>query len=94
MGYEEPRPLLCGRCKVPVDVSAASGREETVCCRICGRSDTLEYARREAAQHTAHKLLSRMLSGLRAKDQPELYFRFVEGGDRRRAAAPWLQREP
>ncbi len=73
--------ILCGRCRLPVEFSAASGRDTTVCCPTCGQSDTLEEARREAAQHTAHRLLSSMLSGLRAKDQPELYFRFVEGGD-------------
>jgi len=85
-----PDRFCADAARFPSTFRPASGREETVCCRICGQNDTLEDARREAAQHTAHKLLSRMLSGLRTKDQPELYFRFVEGGDRRRAATPSL----
>ena len=82
MGLEEQQPILCGRCRRPVEVSAPAGRATIVCCPTCGQSDTLEEARREAAQHAAHRILWTMLSGLRAKDQPELYFRFVEGGDR------------
>jgi hypothetical protein len=85
MDFEELPLILCGCCKAPVVVSVSCGREPKVCCPVCGQSDTLENARREAAQHTAHRLLSSMLSGLRTKDQPELSFRFVEGGARRRA---------
>ena len=83
MGFEEPQLILCGRCRIAVEVSPASGGETKVCCPICGQTDTLDDARREAAQHTAHKLLSGMLRDVRTNDQPELYFRFVEGGDRR-----------
>ncbi|HZZ60333.1 MAG TPA: hypothetical protein VFE63_04050 [Roseiarcus sp.] len=82
MSFEEKQLILCGRCRRPVELSAPSGQATIVSCPTCGQSDTLEEARREAAQHTAHRVLSAMLSGLRAKDQPELYFRFVESGDR------------
>jgi len=78
---DDPRPILCGRCRVPVEISASSGDDKDdikVCCPTCGQSDTLEHARREASQHTAHKLLSNMLSGMRTNGQPELHFHFVE----------------
>ncbi len=81
MSFDEPQLILCGRCRVAVEVSTASGCETSVRCPQCGESDTLEDARREAAQHTAHELLSTMLRNLRPGG-PELYFRFVEGGDR------------
>ena len=84
MGFKGSQPILCGRCRIPVERSTETTRLTTVCCPNCGQTDTLEDARREAAQHTAHKLLSAML---RTNDQPELYFRFVEGDDRRPAQA-------
>lgn len=90
MDVNEPQRILCGRCRVPVQISAPSGYETNVCCPICGQSDTLEQARREASQHTAHILLSNMLGGLRTNDRPELFFHFVEGVDNRpgRGARP------
>lgn len=87
MAFEESQPILCGRCRVAVEVSTASGGEAKVRCPKCGRTDTLDDARREAAQHTAHKLLSAMLRDLRTNDQAELSFQFVEGGGRRPAQA-------
>ena len=87
MGSEDQHPILCGRCKIPVDVSA--GRERRVCCPACGQTDTLEEARREAGQHTAHTLLWRMLQGVLKKDQQEPSFRFVEGESRAERAFAW-----
>jgi hypothetical protein len=83
MGFDEHKPILCGRCRVPVEILTSSGRETKVHCPTCGHSETLEEARREASQHAAHMVLSNMLSGLRTNDRPELFFHFVEGGDRR-----------
>jgi hypothetical protein len=90
MRFEEPQLIMCGRCRVAVEVSASSACETRVCCPSCGESDTLEEARREAGQHTAHRLLSVMLRGLRTDDRPELYFRFVEGGESRAGLRPAL----
>jgi hypothetical protein len=83
MDFDERKPILCGRCRVPVEISAPSGWETKVHCPTCGQSETLEEARREASKHTAHVLLSNMLRGLRTNDRPELFFHFVEGGDSR-----------
>jgi hypothetical protein len=78
MPFGEAQQILCGRCKVPIGVSDSSSWEPTVTCPICGQSGTLEEARREAGQHAAHRLLSRMLDVL---DRPELSFRFIEGSE-------------
>ncbi len=79
------RPPLCGRCKVDVVLS-----DDMVRCPRCGQTDTLDDACREAAQHTAHKILSAVLRDSRTNDRPELYFRFVESGD----VEPWLTATP
>ncbi len=84
----EYRPLLCGRCKVRLDVPADPHDDSIVCCPACGESDTLHNALREAGRHVAHNLLSKMLRGAVAASgdpatgqSPPLHFRFVEGGD-------------
>lgn len=87
MTFGESQPILCGQCRVAVEISNASVFETKVHCPKCGRTDTLDGARREAAQHTAHKLLSAMLSDLRTNGQAELSFQFVEGGGRQPALA-------
>lgn len=79
MDFNEDRRILCGRCRIPVQIAASSDCETQVRCPICGHSDSLEEARREASQHTAHILLSSMLRGLGTSDRPELFFHFVEG---------------
>jgi uncharacterized paraquat-inducible protein A len=84
MDFEELEPILCGRCGIAVQVTASSRGEERVSCPRCGETDTLDDARREASRHTAHRVLSAMLSGM-GTDRPELAFRFVEGGRRE----PW-----
>ena len=68
--------VLCGRCKVPVSFSTSREPETTVRCPICGESDTLQNAAREAGQHSAYKILSYMLN--RPANKPELFFRFTE----------------
>jgi hypothetical protein len=68
--------LLCGRCGVAV-TSSIEGPTIFVCCPVCGESDTLENARREAGRHTAHQLLQLMLRAHLGKG-PALHFRFVE----------------
>jgi hypothetical protein len=85
----ENRTLLCGRCNVRLDVPADAGDDSIVSCPACGESDTLKNALREAGEHFAHKLLSRMLRGADsessapgAEPRPALYFRFVEDEDR------------
>ena len=79
------KSLLCGRCHVGLEVSANAYDDRIVRCPMCGETDTLSNALREAGQHVAHKLLSGMLrgafSGLATK-QPALHFRFVEAEDR------------
>ena len=90
MDLGEVEPILCGRCGVAVRIMASSGGETRVACPGCGETDTLADARREASRHTAHKLLSVMLSGMRTNDRPELFFRFVEGGGRE----PWPSAPP
>ena len=73
--------LLCGRCRVPVALDQ-SGAEIIVRCPECGESDTLEAARREAGQHSAHKLIQRALyRDPIEQQQPELAFRFIEEAD-------------
>ena len=71
-----PATVLCGRCKVPVSLSTSREPETTVRCLICGESDTLQNAAREAGQHSAYKVLSHILR--RPNDKRELYFRFTE----------------
>ena len=74
MDFDERKPILCGRCRVPVEISASSGWETKVHCPTCGHSETLKEARREASQHAAHILLSDMLRGLTTNDRPEPFF--------------------
>ena len=84
MHFDELEPILCGRCGVAVQVLASPGGETRVSCPRCGETDTLADARREASRHTAHKVLSAMLSGMET-GRPDVAFRFVEGGD----PEPW-----
>ena len=77
MALGQDGPILCGRCGVPVEASGSFGREPVVRCPVCGQTDTLDGARREACQHTAHALLSRILG--RPTDKPQSSYRFVEG---------------
>ena len=84
MGYDDSTVILCGRCRVAV-TSSTAGLAIFVFCPVCGESDTLENARREAGQHTAHQLLQLMLRAP-IKKGPMLHFRFVEeSGDQGRA---------
>ena len=79
MDFIEDRLILCGRCRIPVQIANCSDCETQVRCPRCGHCDSLEQARREANQHTAHMLLSSMLRGVGTSDRPELFFHFVEG---------------
>ncbi len=75
-------PLLCGQCRVRVEVSLERGGEPVARCLVCGRRDTLADAQREAELHRAHRLLSDMLRGADGQaKKPPLSFRFVEEGD-------------
>jgi hypothetical protein len=73
--YEIEDRIFCGRCEAPVQVEICQGTETTVRCPICGASDTLEGARREASQHTAHLLLKAALWPLKA-GEAEISYRF------------------
>jgi len=79
MGCDDSTFLFCGRCRVAV-TSSNAGLAIFVCCPVCGESDTLENARREAEQHTAHLLLQLVLRAPIGKG-PALHFRFIEESD-------------
>jgi hypothetical protein len=70
--------ILCGRCKTPVEIEAVRPIEEIVRCPVCGETDSIEAARREASQHTAYRLLRRALGPLNA-GAPEVRYRFHAG---------------
>ena len=76
MEHEGLGAILRGKCRTLVDVHR-SGGEAIVRCPICGESDTLREAQREARQYTAHRLIQRALTGL-TEPKPELTFRFIE----------------
>ena len=76
MFADDPVGIMCGQCRAAVRVSTV-GRDTIVVCSICGESDTLEAARREAGRHTAHLVLSRLLRS-EADGRPALRFRFIE----------------
>ena len=67
--------ILCGRCRAPVQIETPRAIEEIVRCPICGESDTVEAARKEASEHTAYVFLRRALGALKA-GAPEVRYRF------------------
>jgi hypothetical protein len=67
--------ILCGQCKAPVQIESYPGPETMVRCPICGVSETLEEARREASKHIAHSLLRAALWPMKA-GEPEVSYRF------------------
>ena len=85
MPVEAAKRLLCGRCRVRLDISAYGLDGPMVRCPTCGESDTVENALREAGQHVAHTLLSSMLrgavSGSSMPARAPLHFRFIECDD-------------
>ena len=75
MGFHEEEGIVCGRCRKPVQFETVRGIETIVRCPICGESDTLDAARREASEHTAHVFLQRALGPIKA-GAPEVRYRF------------------
>ncbi|RBP17241.1 hypothetical protein DFR50_103126 [Roseiarcus fermentans] len=74
MDFDE-EPILCGRCRTVVHLETPSVAETIVRCPVCGESDTLEAARREASQHTAYAFLQHALWPIKA-GAPEVRYRF------------------
>jgi len=72
---EPEERILCGRCNAPVRFETVRAVGEIVRCPICGESDTVEAARREASEHTAYVFLQRALSSLKA-NAPQVRYRF------------------
>ncbi len=61
---DDTKPILCGKCKVPIEIPANAGAEDTVRCPRCGISEKLKGATAEVgrflADHAA-QLLSKTL---------------------------------
>ena len=75
MDFDDEERILCGRCRTAVVCEAVSEGEAIVRCPICGESDTLVAARREASRHTAYAFLQRALKPIKA-GAPEVSYRF------------------
>lgn len=75
MNFDDEDRILCGRCRTEVHLELASGIETVVRCPVCGETDTLDAARREASQHTAYAFLQRALRPLKT-GAPEVRYRF------------------
>jgi len=61
---DETKPILCGKCEVPLEIPANADAESTVRCPRCGISEKLKSAAAEAGRFLAdHKaqLLSKTL---------------------------------
>ena len=78
MGFQEEERIVCGRCKEAVRIETMQASETVVRCPICGESDTLEAARREAGQHIAYVFLQSALGSLKA-NAPQVRYRFHAG---------------
>jgi transposase len=55
------RPILCGKCHVPVEGRVDEDGNRTVTCPNCGEHDTLENAAREAVKKVASETLRNAL---------------------------------
>ena len=83
MSSEETSPLLCGKCRIPVEGRTEADGSNRVRCPRCGENDTLNNAVREAAGHKAEKLVKGMFAGLgkspyvTVTSSPEHSFRFI-----------------
>ena len=76
MDFDDDERILCGRCRAAVVRCEAVSEVETIVrCPVCGESDTLEAARREASRHTAYAFLQRALRPIKA-GAPEVSYRF------------------
>ena len=83
MPMEAAKRLLCGRCRVRLEILAHGLDGPMVRCPTCGESDTVKNALREAGQHVAHTVLSSMLRGAASglgtpATRGPLHFRFIE----------------
>jgi hypothetical protein len=61
---DETKPILCGKCEVPLEIPANADAESTVRCPSCGISEKLKSAAAEAGRFLAdHKaqLISKTL---------------------------------
>lgn len=85
----EANIILCARCKVPIKGSGDPETDAIVTCPICGETDSLENALREASEYMADKVvhgsLDAMFAGLKGSPNikvttnplPERGYRFI-----------------
>lgn len=50
----ETAKILCGHCIVPADMPENPSGEDTLCCPVCDREDTVDRAVEEARRHATH----------------------------------------
>jgi len=82
---EESRPILCGKCHVPIKVNTKADGETWGFCPACGQQDRMDDTVREAAKNRVDKMIRKTFSGLQSsrsftvKSPPESKYRWVLG---------------
>jgi hypothetical protein len=78
----ETSPMLCGKCRVPVEGWTESDGNEWVSCPICGQRDRLDDALGEASEYKIAKIVGGPLpsfksGGMTIKGAPERQYRWI-----------------
>ncbi len=85
----ETKTLLCGHCRVPIEGRTYDDGHQEAVCPVCGQTDTIENAVREAGEYAAYELAKQLGSSfadtirdsdafkVTAHDLPERSFRFI-----------------
>jgi hypothetical protein len=85
----ETKTLLCGHCRVEIEGRTYDDGHQEAVCPVCGQTDTIENAIREAGEYAAHELAKQFGANIAdtfrdsdvfkvtAHDLPERSFRFI-----------------
>ena len=63
---DDTKPFLCGKCKVPLEIPANAGAEDTVRCPGCGISETLKNVTAEVNRFLADYASQQMSKTIRS----------------------------
>ena len=79
----ETRPILCGKCHVPIKGGIERDGDAWGICPNCGQEDRMDEIVREVSKYHVDKMVDGMFSGIRSsssmtiKSPPERQYRWI-----------------
>jgi hypothetical protein len=80
----DTKPILCGKCHVPIKVGTEADGETLGACPVCGQQDRMDDIIREAAKYRIDKMVRGTFSDIQSssftvKSPPEPEYRWITG---------------